>query len=149
MPSSTLALYLQREHTEQPAHPAHYHQGETSKMSARIDEKKYNIDEAATKIGISASGVRLLMDHKKLGFYQSGKRGFAYKGHGWSEFMGSERTLWADCGWQDREAARSDIQWPEKTHRHNSESAVRLGVFHATTNLVIPENRRGRALPQA
>ena len=50
-------------------------------MSARIDEKKYNIDEAAKKIGISNSGVRLLMKTKKLGFYQSGKRRIIGEGH--------------------------------------------------------------------
>lgn len=50
-------------------------------MSARIEEKKYNIDEAAAKIGISPSGVRLLLDNKKLGFYQSGKRRIIGEGH--------------------------------------------------------------------
>jgi len=50
-------------------------------MSAKIDEQKYNIDKAAQKLGISASGVRLLLDNKKLGFYQSGKRRIIGEGH--------------------------------------------------------------------
>ncbi len=50
-------------------------------MSARIDEKKYTIEEAAEKIGISPSGLRLLLNKKKLGFYQSGKRRIIGEGH--------------------------------------------------------------------
>lgn len=43
-------------------------------MSSRVDEQKFKITEAAKKIGISPSGVRLLLDNKELGFYQSRKR---------------------------------------------------------------------------
>jgi excisionase family DNA binding protein len=50
-------------------------------MSARIEEKKYNMEEAAKIIGISTSGVRLLMKAKKLGYYQSGKRRIIGEGH--------------------------------------------------------------------
>jgi len=42
-------------------------------MSSKITEKKFRIKEAAVVIGISPSGVRLLLDNKKLGYYQSGK----------------------------------------------------------------------------
>ena len=43
-------------------------------VSNKITEKKFRIEEAAEIIGISPSGVRLLLDNKKLGYYQSGKR---------------------------------------------------------------------------
>ena len=45
-----------------------------SLVSTKITEKKFRIEEAAAIIGISPSGVRLLLDNKKLGYYQSGKR---------------------------------------------------------------------------
>ena len=57
----------------------HYHR--RTFMSSRIDEKKFKITEAAKRIGISPSGVRLLLDYKKLGFYQSGKRRIIGEGH--------------------------------------------------------------------
>lgn len=50
-------------------------------MSTKITEKKFRIEEAATVIGISPSGVRLLLDNKKLGYYQSGKRRIIGEGH--------------------------------------------------------------------
>lgn len=43
-------------------------------MSNKITEKKFRIKEAAAILGISPSSVRLLLDNKKLGYYQSGKR---------------------------------------------------------------------------
>ena len=49
--------------------------------SPKVAEKKYSINQAAMAIGISPSGVRLLMDNKKLGFYQSGKRRIIGEGH--------------------------------------------------------------------
>jgi len=50
-------------------------------MSTKITEKKFRIEEAATIIGISPSGVRLLLNNKKLGFYQSGKRRIIGESH--------------------------------------------------------------------
>ena len=50
-------------------------------MSSKITEKKFRIEEAAAIIGISPSGVRLLLDNKKLGYYQSGKRRIIGEGH--------------------------------------------------------------------
>jgi excisionase family DNA binding protein len=50
-------------------------------MSSKITEKKFRIKEAAVIIGISPSGVRLLLDNKKLGYYQSGKRRIIGEGH--------------------------------------------------------------------
>ncbi len=50
-------------------------------MSSKITEKKFRIKEAAAIIGISPSGVRLLLDSKKLGYYQSGKRRIIGEGH--------------------------------------------------------------------
>lgn len=50
-------------------------------MSNKITEKKFRIEEAAEIIGISPSGVRLLLDNKKLGYYQSGKRRIIGEGH--------------------------------------------------------------------
>ena len=49
--------------------------------SPKVAEKKYSINQAATAIGISPSGVRLLLDNKKLGYYQSGKRKLIGEGH--------------------------------------------------------------------
>ena len=43
-------------------------------MSSKISEKKFRIEDAADIIGISTSGVRLLLNTEKLGYYQSGKR---------------------------------------------------------------------------
>jgi len=43
-------------------------------VSSKITEKKFSIEEAGAIIGISTSGVRLLLNNKKLGYYQSGKR---------------------------------------------------------------------------
>ena len=50
-------------------------------MSTKITEKKFNIEEAAAIIGISTSGIRLLLDSHKLGYYQSGKRRIIGEGH--------------------------------------------------------------------
>lgn len=50
-------------------------------MSNKITEKKFRIEEAAEIIGISPSGVRMLLDNKKLGYYQSGKRRIIGEGH--------------------------------------------------------------------
>ena len=50
-------------------------------MSTKITEKKFSIEEAAAIIGISTSGVRLLLNNKKLGYYQSGKRRIIGEGH--------------------------------------------------------------------
>jgi excisionase family DNA binding protein len=50
-------------------------------VSNKITEKKFRIGEAAAIIGISPSGVRLLLDNKKLGYYQSGKRRIIGEGH--------------------------------------------------------------------
>ena len=50
-------------------------------MSTKITEKKFSIEEAAKIIGISTSGVRLLLNNKKLGYYQSGKRRIIGEGH--------------------------------------------------------------------
>ena len=49
--------------------------------SPKVAEKKYSINQAAMAIGISPSGVRLLLDNKKLGYYQSGKRKLIGEGH--------------------------------------------------------------------
>ena len=46
----------------------------TQTDSQYLLEKKYSIKEAATLIGISPSGVRRLLDTRKLGYYQSGRR---------------------------------------------------------------------------
>jgi len=50
-------------------------------VSTKITEKKFSIEEAAKIIGISTSGVRLLLNNKKLGYYQSGKRRIIGEGH--------------------------------------------------------------------
>jgi len=50
-------------------------------VSPKVAEKKYSINQAAMAIGISPSGVRLLLDNKKLGYYQSGKRKLIGEGH--------------------------------------------------------------------
>ena len=50
-------------------------------MSSKISEKKFRIEDAADIIGISTSGVRLLLNTKKLGYYQSGKRRIIGEGH--------------------------------------------------------------------
>lgn len=50
-------------------------------MSNKITEKKFRITEAAQILGISPSGVRLLLNNKKLGYYQSGKRRIIGEGH--------------------------------------------------------------------
>ena len=50
-------------------------------VSAKITEKKFSMEEAAAIIGISTSGVRKLLNNKKLGYYQSGKRRIIGEGH--------------------------------------------------------------------
>ena len=50
-------------------------------MSPKVAEKKFNIKGAAVAIGISPSGVRLLLNQKKLGYYQSGTRRIIGEGH--------------------------------------------------------------------
>jgi excisionase family DNA binding protein len=50
-------------------------------VSNKVTEKKFRIGEAAAIIGISPSGVRLLLDNKKLGYYQSGKRRIIGENH--------------------------------------------------------------------
>jgi excisionase family DNA binding protein len=50
-------------------------------MSSKIYEKKFRIEEAAKFLGISPSGVRLLLNTKKLGYYQSGKRRIVGESH--------------------------------------------------------------------
>jgi len=50
-------------------------------MYQQVEETKYNIEQAAKKIGISPSGVRALLDTEKLGFYQAGKRRVIGEGH--------------------------------------------------------------------
>jgi len=50
-------------------------------MSSKISEKKFRIEDAADIIGISTSGVRLLLNTKKLGYYQSGKRRIIGESH--------------------------------------------------------------------
>ena len=50
-------------------------------MSPKVTEKKFRIKEAASLIGISPSGVRLLLNNKKLGYYQSGTRKIIGEGH--------------------------------------------------------------------
>jgi excisionase family DNA binding protein len=50
-------------------------------MPNKITEKKYKIEEAAALLGISRSGVRLLLNNKHLGYYQSGKRRIIGEGH--------------------------------------------------------------------
>ena len=50
-------------------------------MSSKISEKKFRIEDAAAIIGISPSGVRLLLNNKKLGYYQSGKRRIIGESH--------------------------------------------------------------------
>jgi len=49
--------------------------------SPKVAEKKYSIDQAAMALGISPSGVRLLLNNKKLGYYHSGKRKLIGEGH--------------------------------------------------------------------
>jgi excisionase family DNA binding protein len=49
--------------------------------SSKITERKFSIEESAAIIGISPSGVRLLLDNKKLGYYQSGKRRIIGESH--------------------------------------------------------------------
>lgn len=44
-------------------------------MRNKIIEKKFRINEAAAIIGISPSGVRLLLDKKKLGYYSQERDG--------------------------------------------------------------------------
>ena len=56
-------------------------QGLEMAATPKVAEKKYSINQAATAIGISPSGVRLLLDNKKLGYYQSGKRKLIGEGH--------------------------------------------------------------------
>lgn len=43
-------------------------------VSTKITERNLELGEAGAIIGISPSGVRLLLDNKKLGYYQSGRR---------------------------------------------------------------------------
>jgi excisionase family DNA binding protein len=50
-------------------------------MSSKITEKKFSLEEAAAIIGISTSGVRLLLNNRKLGYYQSGKRRIIGESH--------------------------------------------------------------------
>ena len=50
-------------------------------MSPKVAEKKYSIKQAAIAIGISPSGVRLLLNSQKLGYYQSGARRIIGEGH--------------------------------------------------------------------
>jgi len=49
--------------------------------SPKVAEKKYSIEQAAMAVGISPSGLRLLLNNKKLGYYQSGKRKLIGEGH--------------------------------------------------------------------
>ena len=50
-------------------------------VSTKITEKKFSLEEAAAIIGISTSGVRLLLNNRKLGYYQSGKRRIIGESH--------------------------------------------------------------------
>ena len=50
-------------------------------VAAKVAEKKYSIEQAAMAVGISPSGLRLLLNNKKLGYYQSGKRKLIGEGH--------------------------------------------------------------------
>jgi hypothetical protein len=50
-------------------------------MQSKITEKKYEIKEAVAVLGISPSGVRLLLNNKHLGYYPSGKRRIIGEGH--------------------------------------------------------------------
>lgn len=50
-------------------------------VAAKVAEKKYSIEQAAMAVGISPSGLRLLLNNKKLGYYQSGKRRLIGEGH--------------------------------------------------------------------
>jgi excisionase family DNA binding protein len=50
-------------------------------MSPKVAERKYSIKQTAAVIGISPSGVRLLLDNNKLGYYQSGTRRIIGEGH--------------------------------------------------------------------
>jgi hypothetical protein len=43
-------------------------------VAAKVAEKKYSLEQAAMAVGISPSGLRLLLNNKKLGYCQSGKR---------------------------------------------------------------------------
>ena len=50
-------------------------------VSTKITEEKFSMEEAAAIIGISTSGVRKLLNNKKLGYYQSGKRRIIGESH--------------------------------------------------------------------
>lgn len=50
-------------------------------MSSKISDKETRIEDAAVIIGISPSGVRLLLNTEKLGFNQSGKRRIIGESH--------------------------------------------------------------------
>jgi excisionase family DNA binding protein len=50
-------------------------------LTTRIAERKFSIKQAAAAIGISPSGVRLLLNKQKLGYYQSGTRRIIGEGH--------------------------------------------------------------------
>lgn len=54
---------------------------QTPSISSKISEKKFRIEDAAAIIGISPSGVRLLLNTQKLGYYQSGKRRIIGESH--------------------------------------------------------------------
>ena len=56
-------------------------QSKPSVSSKMISEKKFSMEDAADIIGISTSGVRKLLNSKKLGYYQSGKRRIIGEGH--------------------------------------------------------------------
>ena len=56
-------------------------QGLEVARSPKVAEKKYSIEQAAMVVGISPSGLRLLLNNKKLGYYQSGKRKLIGEGH--------------------------------------------------------------------
>jgi len=57
------------------------YQGLEMVASPKVAEKKYSINQAAMAIGISPSGVRLLLNNKRLGYYQSGKRRLVGESH--------------------------------------------------------------------
>jgi len=48
---------------------------------SRAAEAKYSVNQTAKLIGISPSGVRLLLKNRKLGYYQSGKRRIVGESH--------------------------------------------------------------------
>ena len=50
-------------------------------MSPKVTEKKFSIKQVALAIGISSTGVRSLLDNKKLGYYQSGARRIIGESH--------------------------------------------------------------------